>query len=119
MQSPLGAEIGNTPNDSFEKAEQLGRRVAEIAADAIESAKPVNVTRYELYERMLQIPIVNKGFEQAAKLDLYHGRKPTVDGHTTAPVGLIRLLNKNKPVLEIALIPVELYPHLSVGSTQN
>lgn len=115
MQSPLNAKIENTPDNSFEKARHIGRRVAEIAAEAVQTAKPVNVTRYEFSERILKIPVQNKGFDQAAKADLYHGRKLTIDGKSPSPVGLIRLLNRNAPVLEIALLPGELYPELSVG----
>ena len=119
MQSPLGAKFDGIADNSFEKAEHIGRRVAEIAAASLNQAKPVTVTRYEFFERIIKIPIANKGFEEAAKGDLYHGRKPSVDGETSTPVGLIRLLNGNRPMLEIALIPGELYPELSVGGIQK
>jgi hypothetical protein len=119
MQSPLGAKFDGIPDNGFEKAERIGQRVADIAADALEQAKPVKLTRYEFFERMIRIPLANKGFEQATKADLYHGRKPAVDGQTTVPVGLIRLMDGNTPMLEIALIPGELYPELSVGGIQK
>jgi hypothetical protein len=119
MQSPLGAKFEGIADNSFEKAERIGHRVADIAADALNQAKPVKVTRYEFFERMVRIPLANKGFEQATKADLYHGRKPSVDGQTTVPIGLIRLLDRNQPMLEIALIPGELYPELSVGGIQK
>ena len=54
---------------------------------------PVNITRYEFQERIVRIPIANKGFEQAAQANIYHGRKPSVEGQTSVPVGLIRLLD--------------------------
>ena len=66
MQSPLGAKIGDIADNSFEKAERIGQRVADIGADALEHAQPVKITRYEFAERMVRIPIANKGFEQAA-----------------------------------------------------
>lgn len=119
MQSPLGAKVGDTPDNSFEKAAWIGQHVADIGADALQHAKPAKITRHEFHERMIKIPLANKGFEQAAQADLYHGRKPAQDGRTTAPVGLIRLMNGNQPVLEIALIPGELYPELSVGGIQK
>ena len=119
MQSPLGAKFDGIADNSFEKAELIGRRVAEIGAEAIGQAKPVTVTRYEFFERIVKIPIANKGFEEAEKADLYHGRKPSVDGETSAPVGLIRLLDGKRPMLEIALVPGELYPELSVGGIQK
>ena len=118
MQSPLNAHLG-VPDSSFEKAEKIGRRVAEIAADALDHAQSVKVTRYEFYERMVNIPLANKGFEAATKADLYRGRKPAGDGQSTVPVGLVRLLNGLQPMLEVALIPGELYPELSVGGIQK
>ena len=119
MQSPLGAKIAGIPDNSFEKAEHIGRRVADIGADALDHAQPVKISSYEFRERVVRIPIANKGFEQAAQANIYHGRKPAVDGQTSAPVGLIRLLDGAKPILEIALVPGELYPELSVGGIER
>ena len=39
----------------------------------------------------------------------------TAEGSTTTPVGIVRLLAGSKAFLEIALVPGELYPELSVG----
>jgi hypothetical protein len=119
MQSPLGAKLPGIADNSFEKAERIGQRVADIGADALRHAQPVQLTRYEFQERMVRIPISNKGFEQAAQANIYHGRKPSVDGQTTVPVGLIRLLDGNTAMLEIALVPGELYPEVSVGGIQK
>jgi len=119
MQSPLGAKIAGLPDNSFAKAEHIGERVAAMAADAVDGAKSVAITNYQFYESLIRIPIANKGFEVAAAANIYHGRKPSVDGHTTVPVGLIRLLDHHQPMLEIALVPGELYPELSVGGIQK
>ncbi len=119
MQSPLGAKLAGIPDNSFEKAERIGQRVADIGADALQHAQPVHVSRYEFQERMVRIPISNKGFQQAAQANIYHGRKPSVEGQTTVPVGLIRLFDGDNPMLEIALVPGELYPELSVGGIQK
>jgi len=118
MQSPLNAHLG-VPDASFEKAEKIGTRVAEIGAEGLDHAQPVRVTRYEFFERMTKIPLGNKGFEAAAKADLYHGRKPASNGESIVPIGLIRLLDGSRPMLEIALIPGELYPELSIGGIQK
>lgn len=120
MQSPLGAKIGDLPNDSFEKARYIGEHVADIAADAIEAAKPVKIEGYNFAERQIHIPTANKGFEMAAAANLYKGRKPmTADKATTTQVGFIRMRNGDTPVLDIALIPGELYPELSVGGVER
>lgn len=119
MQSPLGAKVGDTPNNSFEKAERIGQRVADIGADALAAAKPVRITSAEFQERMVKIPLENPGFDAASKANIYHGRKPALDGQTIVPVGLARLMDGAKPMLEIALVPGELYPELSVGGIQT
>ncbi len=120
MQSPLGARIEGVADESFEKAKYIGEHVADIAADAVMAAKPMPLTGYEFAEKTIHIPVANAGFEAAAKADLYKGRKPMgAMGTTAAPVGLIRLRDHDATVLEIALIPGELYPELSVGGVER
>jgi hypothetical protein len=126
MQSPLGAQVkdpeaGGTPvpENSFRKAEIIGQRIADLAADAVRSAKPNRIGRITFAERKITIPVTNQGFEAAAKADLYKGRKKTAaDGSATTTVGLIDLSGSG-PQLDIALIPGELYPELSVGGVER
>jgi len=122
MQSPLGANVIDTasktaaPENTFQKAEIIGRGVAESAGYAVRNAKQFNADQVDFRERLIQIPVANHGFQLAAQADLYKGRKKmTADGATTTPVGLVRLLARGKVFLEIALIPGEMYPELSVG----
>ena len=97
----------------------LGERVADLAADAARTAKPVRIDKVEFAERIITIPVTNRGFEMAAQADLYKGRKKTTaDGATTTSVGLIRM-SAGDPVLAIALIPGEMYPELSVGGVER
>ena len=127
MQSPLGAKVPDpatgrpAPENSFLKAELIGRRVAEVAAEAIGNGRAVtNADGIEFQETRIAIPITNKGFQLAAQVDLYKGRKKmTPDGSTTTPVGFVRLSERGRPVLEIALVPGELYPELSVGGVER
>ncbi|MGO4885117.1 MAG: hypothetical protein ACLP59_30490 [Bryobacteraceae bacterium] len=125
MQSPLGAKIKDpatgtiAAENSFRKTQVLGERIADLAADAVRAAKPVHIDRIEFAERIITIPVTNRGFEMAAQADLYKGRKKTTaDGATTAPVGLIRMSGR-EPVLAIALVPGEMYPELSVGGVER
>ena len=125
MQSPLGAKIKDpatgaiAAENSFRKTEVLGERVADLAADAARTAKPVRIDKVEFAERIITIPVTNRGFEMAAQADLYKGRKKTTaDGATTTSVGLIRM-SAGDPVLAIALIPGEMYPELSVGGVER
>ena len=127
MQSPLGAKIPDpathrpAPENSFLKAELIGRRVAEVAVGAARNGQTVRLPIASSSRRSrITIPITNKGFQLAAQADLYKGRKKmTPDGATTTPVGLVRLWARGKPVLEIALVPGELYPELSVGGVER
>ena len=118
MQSPLGAKMAQK-DETFERADYLGRRVAQIAAEALRSAKPVNVDGIRHSEVAIAIPVTNQGFQQAAQAGVFKGRKPMSEGknHTTA--GYLRISNGKTAVLEVALIPGELYPELSVGGVEK
>ena len=125
MQSPLGAKIKDpatgtiAAENSFRKTQVLGERIADLAAEAVGPAKPVRIDKVEFAERIITIPVTNRGFEMAAQVDLYKGRKKTTaDGATTTSVGLIRM-SGNQPVLAIALVPGEMYPELSVGGVER
>ncbi len=125
MQSPLGAKIKDpatgaiAAENSFRKTQVLGERIGDLAAEAASSAKPVAIDKIDFAERIITIPVTNRGFEMAAKADLYKGRKKMVaDGGTQAPVGVIRM-SGSQPVLAIALIPGEMYPELSVGGVER
>jgi hypothetical protein len=121
MQSPLGAHVpGDLKDGTFEKAIYIGRRVGEIAAEAIAKGQPAAVDAIEYREQRINVPLANKGFEQAMALNLYSGRKPlNKDGTTPSIVGAFRLMNQGAPVLECALIPGEMYPELSLGGVER
>ena len=64
--------------------------------------------------------MTNPGFQMAAKAGIFAGRKqPNPDGTTTTPVGYIRFARGAQPELEIALVPGELYPELSLGGVER
>jgi hypothetical protein len=125
MQSPLGSTVkdasGNiVPEKTFEKAEYIGTRVAKLAADAVAKAGVTPVDNITWRETTVRIPMTNPGFQMAAKAGVFAGRKnPNPDGTTTTPVGYLRLSASGKPQLEVALIPGEMYPELSVGGVER
>lgn len=126
MQSPLGAKVtdpatgAEAPDGSFRKAELIGQRVAELAAGAVERARPVAIDRIEYREKLISIPVTNVGFQKAAEAGVFKGRKPMdPQAGATTPAGWIRLSRGARPVLEIALVPGELYPELSVGGIER
>jgi hypothetical protein len=71
-------------------------------------------------EKRIEIPMSNPGFQMAAQAGVFRGRKqPTADGATVTAVGYIRMGKGGEAHLEIALVPGELYPELSVGGVER
>ena len=126
LQSTLGVKVkdpetGKTaPDNSFEKTELIGRRVADHAIEALRQAKPTDVDDIVFQERKISIPVSNFAFRIAAFVNIHKGRKPrNPDGTTTTFVGVIRMKAKGACVLEIALVPGEIYPELSQGGVER
>ncbi len=126
MQSPLGAKVNDpatgqpAPDASFRKAELIGRRVADLAADAVTKSRSVTVKELSYTERPLRVPVSNAGYLMASKAGVFRGRKPMGDDAATSTVvGYLRLGTRARPVLEAALVPGELYPELSVGGVER
>jgi hypothetical protein len=125
MQSPLGAKLMDWTGapaevDTFRFADLVGSRVAEMAALALVKAPVVGVDSITFREKVIAIPMANPGFQLATKAGVFRGRKqPNPEGTSNTPVGYIRFAAASAPVLEIALIPGELYPELSVGGTER
>ena len=126
MQSPLGAKIIDpttrelAPKNSFRFAETIGERLADLAHDALNAAKPTKIDRIEYTEKRIFIPVANEGFRQAAQANLYGNRKAfRPDGTSETVVGYLRLARGQSVKLEAATIPGELYPELSVGGVEK
>lgn len=122
MQSPLGARVMDPATgqpagqNSFRKAELIGTRVADLAAEALGKRKPVRIAELAYQEQAVQAPVSNPVFQLAAKANLFKGRKPMdPDGSMSSVVGVLRLGTRANPALEAAMVPGELYPELSVG----
>jgi len=119
MQSPLGAKL-EQPENSFERANHIGRRVAELGAAALRGAPVAAVDQITFREKTIQVPVANVNFQLAGKANLFAGRKNMgTENVMTSVVGYIRLSNGEGPVLEIATIPGEMYPELSVGGIER
>lgn len=127
MQSPLGATVndeltgGSIQKAGFRMAEIIGRRVADLACDALAKHKAaVKIGRIEFKRKQIEIPLANERFLQASQAGVFKGRKKaTAEGNIATAVGLIRFWDAGKPVLEAALVPGELYPELSLGGIQR
>jgi hypothetical protein len=119
MQSPLGAKLPQ-PENSFQRAGHIGRRVAEIGAKAVKESAAAVIGEILFRESVVQIPVANQNFQLAAKAGLFRGRKQMdANNRMRTLVGYARFSNEDKPVLEIALIPGEMYPELSVGGIER
>jgi hypothetical protein len=80
----------------------------------------LNVDTLLFREKTIEIPMANPGFQMAAKAGIFAGRKqPTASGATVSPVGYVKLARGGEAQLEIALIPGEMYPELSVGGIER
>lgn len=125
MQSPLGSTVKDAagkllPETTFEKAEFIGGRVAKLASAAVANGTAAAIDGIVFREKTIRIPMTNPGFQMAAKAGVFGGRKqPDADGATTTPVGYVRFSAGARALLEIALIPGELYPELSVGGVER
>lgn len=125
MQSPLGSTVKDAQgrllaDNTFEKAEFIGKRVAALAAEAVKGATPLAVDSILFREKTIEIPMTNPGFQMASKAGIFRGRKePTASGATVSPVGYVRLSRGRDLQVEIALVPGELYPELSVGGVEK
>jgi len=126
MQSPLGAKVIDpetgraAPENSFRMAEIIGRRVAELAFEVARGAKTAAIDRIEFREKRIEVPVANLGYRMAAKADVFKGRKPMNANWTTSTlVGFVRMSHGRRPLLEIALVPGELYPELSRGGVRR
>jgi hypothetical protein len=126
MQSPLGIQLTDprtaeaAPQDSFRFADTIGERLANAAWEAVRSAPATTVNRLTYAERRVKIPVANPNFLAAAQANLFRGRKPfAADQTSETVVGFLRLANNNRPQLEAAMIPGELYPELSLGGVER
>ncbi|HBY60452.1 MAG TPA: hypothetical protein DEH78_11555 [Solibacterales bacterium] len=127
MQSPLGAKVADPAAGSparqgtFRFAELIGARVAELALDALHGAARIRISAALFREELVHIPMENAGYQLALAAGVFAGRKkPAPDGSTVTPVGYVLLEDdRRRPALEIALIPGEMYPELSVGGIER
>ena len=125
MQSPLGSTVKDAsgkvvPERTYEKAEFIGSRVAELAAGALAAAPVATPDAFLFREKPIEVPMTNPIFRMAAQAGIFAGRKqPNAEGGTTSPVGFIRFTRAGRPQLEIALVPGELYPEISVGGVER
>ncbi|WP_321478206.1 hypothetical protein [uncultured Paludibaculum sp.] len=121
MQSPLGAKIIDprtkqpAPPETFRFAEAVGEYVADHVHEALHDAERADVDAIIYREKLVEIPVANQGFLMAAQAGLFKGRQAMEAGKSKAPVGYLRLSGQGRPKLEVALIPGEMYPELSVG----
>ena len=126
MQSPGNATITDRKTGvvyheaSFPKAGYIGTRVAELAAEALRHASDADIDEVLYRERLISVPMTNQLFVAAARAGVFGERKqPGSAGQVSVPVGFIRLSGASRPKLEIALIPGEMYPELSVGGVER
>ncbi len=87
MQSPGDARIADRKTgvvyaeDSFEKANYIGVRLAELVAESLKKAAEVPIDDILMREQMARIPMANKLFLAASQAGVFAGRKqPDAEG---------------------------------------
>ena len=123
MMSPLGATFndpatGQPPaSDTFRFAEVVGRAIGVAALEMNSRAVAFTPQSIDYRETLVDVPTTSRNFLQASAAGLFKGRKPMREGQgTQAPVGLLAIRAGGITFIEIACVPGELYPELSVGA---
>lgn len=115
------------PNGTFEKTEKYGIKVGELAAKAIDAAKPLSLTPFEIRTQKILVPVENGLYRIAGQMNIFEREMYAWTG-TPTPKEIVVENNASKPVgiqteigywklgeLEIAAIPGEIYPELVLG----
>ena len=116
---------------TFEKSEQYGKLVGQLADKALKDAVPVALAPFDIRARQILIPIENKLYHLAHQFGTLDRTMYSWDGSPTpkefkpskdvtkpiavkTEVGYLRLGD-----LEVAVIPGEIYPELVLGKVQD
>ena len=136
LMTTLGLEVksaGGEPlkDGTFEKTERYGRLLGQVAAKALEGAKPLALTPFAVRQRELFLPLDNRVYQLGWQIGVL--KRPIYvwggDPHPDRPAEAKGL---EKPVclrteigywklgeLEVAVIPGEIYPELVLGKVPD
>lgn len=132
MRVPVKDAGGNLlPEGSIAKTERYGRLLADVSADALVKAEPVELTPFDVRTRSVLLPVANPVYRLGRQLgvldramerwagdpDAKAGRPvTTVEGAVAVRSEVSRL---RLGELDIAVIPGEIYPELVLGRVQD
>lgn len=136
LMTSLGVEVRDADgkllaDGTFEKASLYGKRVADLAQKALDEAKSVALTPFQVRSRLVYLPLENKAFQLGRQLGvlqrptfLWKGdsaqAEPAAEQQFDKPLCLrteIALLQLGD--LDVAAIPGEIYPELVLGMVQD
>jgi hypothetical protein len=117
---------------TYEKTEEYGKRLADVADKALKAARPATLTPFDVRSRTLFLPMDNKLYMVARQLGVFDREAFLWSGNSAkaepfpadarpearmaiqTELGLLRLGD-----VEIAAIPGEIYPELVLGKVQD
>lgn len=117
--------------ESWEITEVFGRKVGHLAEQALEQAKPIQLTPLQIRSRQLYVPMTNKNFLLGRQLGVFDRPAHHWTGDSSK-ADLVEEKTTKKPLclrteiawlrlgeLEVAAIPGEIYPELVLDRVQN
>ncbi|OWK47501.1 hypothetical protein [Fimbriiglobus ruber] len=136
LMTSLGVEVrdaaGKVLKDgTFEKSEQYGRLVGQLADKALGSATPITLTPLSVRTKRILVPVDNVIYKLAGSSGVLNRKMYAWDGDpavmdpvetkdTTKPVAVRTEISYLKlGALDVAVIPGEIYPELVLGKVQD
>jgi hypothetical protein len=136
LMTSLGVEIKDEKgtalaDGTFEKTEEYGRRVGQLAERALKDAKPIQLTPLEVRRREVFVPMTNKLYRLGRQLGVLSRRaylwtgdaakaEPAEANEFTRPLCLrTEVARLRLGELDVACIPGEIYPELVLDKVQD
>jgi hypothetical protein len=116
---------------TFAKAERYGRLVGELAERALQTARPVHLTPWEVRSREVYLPLANPLYLLGQRLGILdrqgflwagspYQAEPLAGKPNARPVCLrTEIAWLRLGALEVAALPGEIYPELVLGKVQD
>jgi hypothetical protein len=116
---------------SVEKMRRYGQLLAARAAEALDAAKPLNLSPLTIHALSIALPVDNRRFAVAKSLGILNRPMERWTGDPRQPVTPLRELGTERPAvrteiaclrlgeLDVAVVPGEIYPELVLGKVQE
>ncbi|MBI4057350.1 MAG: hypothetical protein HY399_07380 [Elusimicrobia bacterium] len=108
------------PKKTYAKLQRESELAASAVLDSLEKASPVSITGLSVFTKRFMVPLTNRTFEEIIQNKLVDGalyvKENNLDQkYIQTETDLVVLESGNRPVAQMATIPGELFPEISVG----